>query len=53
MRLMSADGEENPFLFGASWASCDQRLHGPRYNKNLVQTDAKLVELLERFSTST
>ena len=32
-----------------TWRSDDQGLTVIRYNKNLKQTDAKLVELLERF----
>src|SRR2546427_584654 len=48
--LMSADGNENPFLL---WRELGELMTKDctvlRYNKNLLQTDAKLVELLERF----
>jgi len=48
--LMSADGKENPFLL---WRELGELMTKDctvlRYNKNLLQTDAKLVELLERF----
>jgi succinate dehydrogenase / fumarate reductase flavoprotein subunit len=49
-RLMKADGAENPFLI---WRELGDVMTKDctviRYNKNLKQTDAKLVELLERF----
>jgi len=48
--LMSADGNENPFLL---WRELGELMTKNctviRYNKNLKETDAKLVELLERF----
>ena len=49
-RLMRAEGTENPFqlwreLGDVMTANCTVI----RYNKNLQQTDVKLVELLERF----
>ena len=48
--LMNADGSENPFLL---WRELGEEMTKNctviRYNKNLQQTDAKLVELLERF----
>src|SRR6201998_1034315 len=48
--LMKADGSENPFLL---WRELGDEMTKNctviRYNKNLQQTDAKLVELLERF----
>ena len=47
---MSADGNENPFLL---WRELGELMTKNctviRYNKNLKETDAKLVELLERF----
>src|ERR1700752_681110 len=47
--LMKADGSENPFLL---WRELGDEMTKNctviRYNKNLQQTDAKLVELLER-----
>jgi succinate dehydrogenase / fumarate reductase, flavoprotein subunit len=48
--LMKADGNENPFLL---WRELGEVMTKDctviRYNKNLKQTDAKLVELLERY----
>ena len=48
--LMSSNGTENPFRL---WRELGELMTKDctviRYNKNLVQTDAKLVELLERF----
>ena len=48
--LMQSDGDENPFRL---WRELGELMTKDctviRYNKNLQQTDAKLVELLERF----
>src|SRR6185295_19534452 len=48
--LMKADGTENPFRL---WRELGELMTKNctviRYNNNLVQTDAKLVELLERY----
>ena len=48
--LMKADGSENPFKL---WQELGEEMTKNctviRYNKNLQQCDAKLVELLERF----
>jgi succinate dehydrogenase / fumarate reductase flavoprotein subunit len=48
--LMKSDGDENPFKL---WRELGELMTKDctviRYNKNLEQTDAKLVELLERF----
>ena len=48
--LMKADGSENPFKI---WQELGEEMTKNctviRYNKNLQETDAKLVELLERF----
>jgi succinate dehydrogenase / fumarate reductase, flavoprotein subunit len=48
--LMSSDGKENPF---GLWRELGELMTKDctviRYNKNLKATDAKLVELLERF----
>ncbi|HZP63002.1 MAG TPA: FAD-binding protein, partial [Terriglobales bacterium] len=48
--LMKANGKENPFLL---WRELGDEMTKNctviRYNKNIQQTDAKLVELLERF----
>src|SRR4029453_11260555 len=48
--LMKAEGSENPFLL---WRELGELMTKNctviRYNKNLQETDAKLVELLERF----
>jgi succinate dehydrogenase / fumarate reductase flavoprotein subunit len=49
-RLMKSEGTENPFRL---WRELGELMTKDctviRYNKNLVQTDTKLVELLERF----
>ena len=49
-RLMNSDGTENPFRL---WRELGELMTKDctviRYNPNLVQTDAKLVEFLERF----
>jgi succinate dehydrogenase / fumarate reductase flavoprotein subunit len=49
-RLMKADGNDNPFLL---WRELGDVMTKDctviRYNKNLKNTDAKLVELLERY----
>ncbi len=49
--LMSANGTENPFRI---WRELGELMTKNctviRYNKNLKETDAKLVELLERFN---
>jgi succinate dehydrogenase / fumarate reductase, flavoprotein subunit len=48
--LMTSEGNENPFRL---WRELGELMTKDctviRYNKNLEQTDAKLVELLERF----
>ena len=48
--LMKSEGTENPFRL---WRELGELMTKDctviRYNKNLVQTDAKLVELLERY----
>ena len=48
--LMQSDGNENPFRL---WRELGELMTKDctviRYNKNLQQTDAKLVEMLERF----
>jgi succinate dehydrogenase / fumarate reductase flavoprotein subunit len=48
--LMTSEGDENPFRL---WRELGELMTKHctviRYNKNLQQTDAKLVELLERF----
>jgi succinate dehydrogenase / fumarate reductase flavoprotein subunit len=48
--LMKSDGDENPFKL---WRELGELMTKDctviRYNKNLEQTDAKLVELLQRF----
>jgi succinate dehydrogenase / fumarate reductase flavoprotein subunit len=50
--LMSSDGTENPFRL---WRELGELMTKDctviRYNNNLVQTDAKLVEMLERFGS--
>ena len=50
-RLMTSSGTENPFRL---WRELGELMTRNctviRYNKNLQQTDAKLVELLERFN---
>src|SRR4051794_1777497 len=49
-RLMTSEGTENPFRL---WRELGELMTKDctviRYNNNLVQTDAKLVEFLERF----
>ena len=49
-RLMKSDGTENPFRL---WRELGELMTKDctviRYNNNLVQTDSKLVEFLERF----
>ncbi len=49
-KLMNSDGNENPFLL---WRELGEVMTKDctviRHNKNLQQTDAKLVELLQRF----
>jgi succinate dehydrogenase / fumarate reductase flavoprotein subunit len=49
-KLMKADGNENPFLL---WRELGDVMTKDctviRYNKNLKNTDAKLIELLERY----
>jgi len=49
-RLMKNDGTENPFLL---WRELGETMTKNvtviRYNKNIQETDAKLVELLERY----
>jgi succinate dehydrogenase / fumarate reductase flavoprotein subunit len=49
-RLMNNDGTENPFLL---WRELGETMTKNvtviRYNKNIRETDAKLVELLERY----
>ncbi len=48
--LMKSDGNENPFRL---WRELGELMTKDctviRYNKNLQQTDAKLIEMLERF----
>ena len=49
-RLMSSDGTENPFRLWrelGEWMS--KNVTVTRYNKNLKETDEKIVELLERY----
>ncbi len=49
-RLMKAEGSENPFLLWREMGDVmTQNCTVLRYNKNLKDTDAKLVELLERY----
>ena len=49
-RLMKVDGSENPFLLWRELGEVmTQNCTVIRYNKNLRATDAKLVELLERY----
>jgi len=49
-RLMKAEGSENPFLLWRELGDVmTQNCTVIRYNKNLKATDAKLVELLERY----
>ncbi len=49
-RLMTSDGTENPFKLWrelGEWMS--KNVTVSRYNKNLKETDTKIVELLERY----
>jgi succinate dehydrogenase / fumarate reductase flavoprotein subunit len=49
-RLMKADGTENPFRIWKEMGEImSKNVTVTRYNKNLQETDAKLVELLERY----
>jgi succinate dehydrogenase / fumarate reductase flavoprotein subunit len=49
-RLMKSEGDENPFrLWRELGEIMTKNCTVIRYNKNLNQTDAKLVELLERY----
>jgi succinate dehydrogenase / fumarate reductase flavoprotein subunit len=49
-KLMKADGNENPFLLWRELGDVmTKNCTVIRYNKNLKETDAKLVELLERY----
>ncbi len=49
-KLMKADGSENPFLLWRELGDImTKNCTVIRYNKNLQDTDAKLVELLERY----
>ncbi|HEX6505449.1 MAG TPA: succinate dehydrogenase flavoprotein subunit [Terriglobales bacterium] len=49
-KLMKADGSENPFLLWRELGDVmTKNCTVIRYNKNLKETDAKLVELLERY----
>jgi succinate dehydrogenase / fumarate reductase flavoprotein subunit len=49
-RLISSDGAENPFRLWRELGDIMTRnVTVLRYNKNLQETDAKIVELLERF----
>ena len=49
-RLMKADGSENPFRIWKEMGDImSKNVTVTRYNKNLQETDAKLVELLERY----
>lgn len=49
-RLMSASGTENPFRIWKEMGEImSKNVTVTRYNKNLQDTDAKLVELLERY----
>lgn len=48
--LMKADGSENPFRIWKEMGDImSKNVTVTRYNKNLQETDAKLVELLERY----
>jgi len=51
-KLMNSAGDENPFLL---WRELGELMTRNctviRYNKNLKETDAKLVELLERYQS--
>jgi succinate dehydrogenase / fumarate reductase, flavoprotein subunit len=49
-KLMKADGNENPFKLWQELGDIMTRnVTVIRYNKNIKETDAKLVELLERY----
>ncbi|HYL16714.1 MAG TPA: succinate dehydrogenase flavoprotein subunit [Terriglobales bacterium] len=49
-KLIKADGNENPFLLWRELGDVmTKNCTVIRYNKNLQETDAKLVELLERY----
>jgi succinate dehydrogenase / fumarate reductase flavoprotein subunit len=49
-KLMKADGNENPFLLWRELGDImTKNCTVIRYNKNIKDTDAKLVELLERY----
>ena len=49
-RLMTASGTENPFRIWKEMGEImSKNVTVTRYNKNLQETDAKLVELLERY----
>ncbi len=49
-RLMKNDGTENPFLLWRELGdTMTKNVTVIRYNKNIRETDAKLVELLERY----
>jgi len=49
-KLMKADGNENPFkLWHELGDIMTRNVTVIRYNKNIKETDAKLVELLERY----
>jgi succinate dehydrogenase flavoprotein subunit len=49
-RLISNQGEENPFQIWRELGEImSKNVTVVRYNKNLEETDAKLVELLERY----
>jgi len=49
-RLMNNPGTENPFrLWKEMGDTMSKNVTVTRYNKNLAETDAKLVELLERY----
>ncbi|MFI5116610.1 MAG: succinate dehydrogenase flavoprotein subunit [Terriglobales bacterium] len=49
-RLMKNDGAENPFLLWRELGdTMTKNVTVIRYNKNIRETDAKLVELLERY----
>ena len=48
--LMNNDGTENPFLLWRELGdTMTKNVTVIRYNKNIRETDAKLVELLERY----
>lgn len=49
-RLMSSSGTENPFkIWRELGDTMSKNCTVVRYNKNLAETDAKIVELLERY----